>query len=169
VSIDSPWQILGIIWALISFWIGGLGLLIALTVTCSRNHPEPEMGGWRRILFNLLVVFGGIAALAWVFDPPSIVQQTGQAVLGIALFVVMLAALYGILRLLTRGRVGRIFLATWWPRIRVPAALTLAAGTLLVAETEADASVRAALMLFAGLQVLLVIWNLWLHWHFRDR
>lgn len=167
MSINALWQVFCIIWALISFWIGGFGLLVALTVTYSRNHPESELGGWRRIVINLLLIVSGIAALAWAFDPGRVVEQTTQALLTLALLVLTLVVLYMVQRVLLRGRVRETLVETWWPRIRMPARLTWATATLLSAEAESNATARAALVLFTSVQVLLITWELWLRWHFR--
>jgi hypothetical protein len=171
MNVKTLLQVLAVLWSIVSVYIGVLGLFIAMISTLSISKPALELSSWRRILANVILVSSGVLALSWVFDS----HHAWEYLIGFAVFlgVVVLPfgsvlTVYRILNPQMRGRVDAI-LATWWPRIRIPVRLALAASAGSGASLERDAGVRLALFMFAGLQIILVVCELWLRWRFRDR
>lgn len=113
MSVHLLLQVLSVLWAIVSFYLGGLGLLVAITLTVLKSESASRLGGWRRILFNLLLIASGIVGLAWAFDPGRVVRDVVHSVVALTLLAIGVGLIWVILSLLTRGRVGRTTFATW--------------------------------------------------------
>lgn len=164
------WHILAVIFIIVAAYFGLIYSLLGVTGLIGKRTRETARR-WFYLVVGLALFTSAGIILTLLIDPASLTLATiATAPLGLAVGIgpLLLLAIAGG-RLPREGRGWRILEALSRPPIRLATRLLLVALPAVAASTTHDPQARILDLALAAMLLTLMLWELWLHWHYRAR